>query len=149
MVPACWLWWHDSVHRARALASQPRPTASACACGDVCTCPPCEIRCAPCSACADIMYSCRTQSGTTHYLGDNFARAFNTQFLDEKGDQVGARPARKHGGFLPGGVSSTDTLVWDLTELHSSVQHSLFSRWNLYVALPIITVHSARAAGDS
>mmetsp|Transcript_17617 Transcript_17617/g.52918 ORF Transcript_17617/g.52918 Transcript_17617/m.52918 type:complete len:554 (-) Transcript_17617:904-2565(-) len=26
------------------------------------------------------------QSGTTHYLGDNFARAFNTQYLDENGE---------------------------------------------------------------
>jgi prolyl-tRNA synthetase len=25
------------------------------------------------------------QSGTSHNLGDNFARAFNTQFTDEQG----------------------------------------------------------------
>ncbi len=47
------------------------------------------MRGVPCSACAYVMEWWWTQSGTTHYLGDNFAKAFNTQFLDEKGDQVG------------------------------------------------------------
>lgn len=28
---------------------------------------------------------CLLQSGTSHNLGDNFARAFNTQFTDEQG----------------------------------------------------------------
>lgn len=27
------------------------------------------------------------QAGTTHYLGTNFARAFGTQYLDEKGER--------------------------------------------------------------
>ena len=33
------------------------------------------------------------QAGTSHYLGDNFARAFETRFLDEAGKQVNLDPS--------------------------------------------------------
>jgi len=35
-----------------------------------------------CSVCVCAMHV--LQSGTSHNLGDNFARAFNTQFVDEQ-----------------------------------------------------------------
>jgi hypothetical protein len=39
------------------------------------------------------------QAGTSHNLGDNFARAFETQFLDESGEQVHTACLSKHTMF--------------------------------------------------
>ena len=38
------------------------------------------------------------QAGTSHDLGDNFARAFGTQFLNEAGDLV--HPQQSIGGVI-------------------------------------------------
>ncbi len=50
--------------------------------------------CTSCRSIPSIRIACseRLQAGTSHNLGDNFARAFETQFLDESGEQV-QRPA--------------------------------------------------------
>ena len=88
-------------------------------CGVCDACIPAHLLLLPIASYTDALHP--AQAGTSHNLGDNFAKAFGTQFLNEAGDLV--HPQQSSWGAstrLIGGIIMTHGVRAALLSLHAA-----------------------------